>query len=138
MAKLRKCPHCDAYQGGSFYGVNLQGQRISVCRECVRVINPPIDSSNSTCRHLGHEWANTTAANWRKCGRENCGAVERLVDDVWQAVAKKRGSRETQPVELVQYRDEDGKMCSILKGAKVQPGAYVDQSKVGDLQNYWR
>src|SRR5579859_1116067 len=42
-----------------------------------------VQSSNSTCRHCGHDWMSTAAANWRVCKREGCRASERLVEGQW-------------------------------------------------------
>lgn len=44
---------------------------------------PPIESKNSVCRAIGHDWMTTAAANWRVCKRGNCHASERLVDGRW-------------------------------------------------------
>ena len=45
-------------------------------------------SGNSTCRHCGHDWMTTAAANWRVCKRERCRASQRLVDGQWVSNAK--------------------------------------------------
>ena len=47
-----------------------------------------VQSSNSTCRNVGHDWMTTAAANWRVCKREKCRASERLVDDTWVSNAR--------------------------------------------------
>ena len=46
-----------------------------------------VQSKNSTCRALGHDWMSTAAANWRVCKREKCRASERLVDGQWRSNA---------------------------------------------------
>jgi hypothetical protein len=47
-----------------------------------------VQSQNSTCRALGHDWMTTAATNWRTCKREQCRASERLVDGQWVSNAK--------------------------------------------------
>ena len=47
-----------------------------------------VPSANSTCRHCGHDWMSTTAANWRVCKRERCRASERLVNGKWVSNAQ--------------------------------------------------
>ena len=44
---------------------------------------PRVQSANSTCRAMGHDWMTTAAANWRVCKRERCRASEHLKDGVW-------------------------------------------------------
>ena len=44
---------------------------------------PKVQSANSTCRALGHDWMSTAAADWRVCKRERCRASERLVEGLW-------------------------------------------------------
>src|SRR5579859_1761295 len=44
---------------------------------------PKVQSANSTCRAMGHDWMTTAAANWRVCKRGNCHASQRLVDGRW-------------------------------------------------------
>jgi len=46
-----------------------------------------VQSANSTCRALGHDWMTTAAADWRVCQRENCRASERLIDGQWRSNA---------------------------------------------------
>jgi hypothetical protein len=40
----------------------------------------------SLCKTLGHEWALTTADNYRRCLRESCRCAERLVNGTWVEV----------------------------------------------------
>ena len=44
---------------------------------------PKVQSANSTCRAMGHDWMTTAAANWRVCTRDKCRASEHLKDGVW-------------------------------------------------------
>jgi hypothetical protein len=46
--------------------------------------------TNSTCRVLGHDWARTTADNYRRCQRNHCKATERLLNGVWVRALRER------------------------------------------------
>lgn len=49
---------------------------------------PKVQSANSTCRAMGHDWMTTASANWRVCTREKCRASERLDNGQWVSNAQ--------------------------------------------------
>jgi hypothetical protein len=61
--------------------------------------NPQAEiSSNRICQAVGHEWASTTVAeNYRRCIREQCRTVERLVNEQWVEVRAHRHSHNPSP-----------------------------------------
>lgn len=61
------------------------------------LLTEPVHSPNSTCRHFGHQWQRTAGRNYRRCTREKCRAVERLVGDTWVDATAKRRTRKTTP-----------------------------------------
>ena len=43
-------------------------------------------SNNNICIRYGYNWSLTTVNNFRRCGRSECGDVEKLVNGVWTSV----------------------------------------------------
>jgi hypothetical protein len=64
------------------------------------------ESKNSFCTKYSHSWILTTASDFRRCDRSECGAVERFVNGEWVSVAqkvtgvKKKQSSSVTPVSL--------------------------------------
>lgn len=78
---------------------------------------PKVQSANSTCRLLGHEWMSTAAANFRVCTRKKCRASERLVDGAWVSnaqayrthtpvIASERRARQQHPQQITMWNSD--------------------------------
>lgn len=61
--------------------------------------SPTTPARNSLCRALGHDWAKTTAGNYRRCQRAHCRAVQRLVGGRWLTVSVLRAQTSTAPTQ---------------------------------------
>ena len=55
-----------------------------------RTSSPTEPVRNSLCRALGHEWAKTTADNYRRCQRSQCHAAQRFIGTRWVTVSARR------------------------------------------------
>ena len=55
---------------------------------------------NSLCRALGHDWATTTAGNYRRCQRAHCHAVQRLSGTCWVTVSAPRVPTGATPAQV--------------------------------------
>jgi hypothetical protein len=52
-------------------------------------------SVNRFCRSVGHDWAqDTIAENYRRCVRQDCKTVERLLDGAWVDVTIRHHSHQ--------------------------------------------
>ena len=54
---------------------------------------------NRICRSVGHDWArDTVVTDYRRCVREDCKTVERLVNGEWIDVTVRQRSRQASPI----------------------------------------
>jgi len=51
---------------------------------------------NHACRDVGHDWQLTTDDTFRKCSRQDCQAVERLVYGSWMPISSSPAQPEPQ------------------------------------------
>ena len=57
------------------------------------------EQGNRICQCIGHDWAqDTIAANYRRCVRQDCKTVERLVNGAWIDVTVRQRSRKPSTV----------------------------------------
>ena len=54
---------------------------------------------NSLCRALGHDWSMTTADNYRRCQRDQCGALQRYEQGHWITIERQRSPHDVVQVE---------------------------------------
>ncbi|GCE27889.1 hypothetical protein KDA_33730 [Dictyobacter alpinus] len=77
---------------------------------------------------VGHQWRSTTAANYRRCDRSQCGAAQRLVGSDWQDVQLVTRKRSVKTWEELEYE-----MLNTSYEVSL-----VDADRMRDLKNYWR
>ena len=60
------------------------------------------ESNNTSCVKYSHLWITTTADNFRRCERNGCNVVQRLVDGEWVAVpARQEKKKKTENSKFI-------------------------------------